>query len=92
MQIATLVMAGIFLFQARWWWLGATVLGVLYLGAIGAKLHPLQSASDLAEGPLGGPAARAESEALPPEVKRLLVSRACTKVAIRVGLVTAAVA
>ena len=70
-----------------WWWLAGCAIGASYLGIVGSKLHPLQSAADLAQGPLEGPAARIESEALPVEVGRMLVGHACTRIGIFLGLV-----
>jgi hypothetical protein len=86
LQILFLVSAVVFLFRGMWVWLGACALGFFYLGIVGSKLHPLQSARDLAEGPLEAPSARVESERLPPEVKQMLVGHACTQVGILVGL------
>ncbi len=84
--VVLLVSAVAFIFQGMWLWLVSCALGLLYLGIVGSKLHPLQSASDLAKGPLQGSSARIESELLPPEVKQILVDHACTRVGILVGL------
>lgn len=77
----------VFLFKGMWWWLAGCVVSEIYLGVVGSKLHPFQSASDLAQGPIEGPAARIESEFLPPHVKQMLVGHACTKVAILLGII-----
>jgi hypothetical protein len=74
------------LLRARWWWLAAGIAGLLYLGTVGSKLHPLQSASDLAQGPIEGRAAVVESLLLPAENQRWLVSSACTRVGILSGI------
>jgi len=88
LQIAFLISAVILLFKALWLWLVGCALGTFYLGTIGSQLHPLQSASELAEGPLAGRAARIESEALPVSVTQMLVGHACTQVGILIGLST----
>ena len=87
LQVVFLVCAGVFLFKGMWWWLAGCAVGALYLGIVGSKLHPLQSAMDLAQGPIKGPAARIESEALPAEVGRMLVGYACTRIGIFLGVV-----
>ena len=87
LQIVFLVSAVVFLFKGMWWWLVSCVVSLFYLGIVGSKLHPLQSASDLANGPVKGSMARIESELLPPEVKQMLVRHACTRVGILVGFV-----
>jgi hypothetical protein len=91
LQTVFVVLAIVCVFRGMWWWLGGCALGLLYLGVIGSKLHPLQSFSDLVRGPTEGPAAGKESEVLPPEIKRKLVDRACTSVAILLGLASGAV-
>jgi hypothetical protein len=80
-----------FLFKAWWWWLAGSILGLFYLGIVGSKLHPLQSASDLAEGPLEGASGRIESKLLPPAIKLALVGHACTRVGILIGVTTGVV-
>ena len=89
LQIAFLVSAVVLLLKTLWLGLVGCVLCSFYLGIIGSKLHPLQSASELAKGPLEGRAARIESELLPAGVKQMLVSHACTRVGILIGLSTA---
>lgn len=91
LQIVFLISAVAFLFQCMWWWLGGCFLGLLYLGIVGSKLHPLQSATDLAKGPLDGPAAQIESELIPAEPKKMLVGHACTRVGILLGVTTGVV-
>ena len=66
LQIAFVVAAIVSVFHGMWWCLGGCVVGVFALGVIGASLHPLQSASDLAQGPIESPAARVESRLVPP--------------------------
>jgi MFS family permease len=86
LHILFLVSAVFFLVKGMWWWLAGCAVGIIYLGIVGSKLHPFQSASDLAQGPIEGPAARIESELLPQEVKQMLVGHACTRVGILVGV------
>jgi hypothetical protein len=78
--------------NARWWLLAASIGGFLYLGAIGAKVHAVQSASDLAAGPTTSPAAHRESEALTGQMQRAIISPACTHVGILCGIAAAIVA
>jgi hypothetical protein len=85
LQIVFLISAVVFLFKGMWWWLVGCAVSVFYLGIVGSKLHPLQSASDLAQGPIEGTAARLESELLPVSVKQMLVGHACTRVGILLG-------
>ena len=66
LPVVFVVSAVVFLFKGMWWWLAGCAVGLLYLGIVGSKLHPLQSAASLAHGPTEGPAARMESEILPP--------------------------
>jgi hypothetical protein len=62
-------------------------LALLYVGAIGAGLHPSLTGTELSDGPLKGDAAtRRESLAIPAQEKYFLVSRACTHVAVLVTL------
>jgi hypothetical protein len=86
LQIALLLSALVTIIRAQWLWLGCSLLGLFYLGIVGSKLHPLQSASELAEGPVEGRAARIESTLLPPGLKQMLVGHACTRVGILIGL------
>lgn len=85
-QITFLVAAIACLFQGRWWWLAGCVVGLLYVGTIGAKLHPFQTASDLAQGPVEGPAAIVESVLLTQDQRRRLVGEASTRVGILSGV------
>lgn len=86
LQVLFVVAALTVLFKGMWLLLTACIFGLFYLGIIGAKLHPSQSARDLAQGPLEGPAAAIESALVRPEVKRVLVGHACTRVGILIGL------
>lgn len=88
LQLALLLSAVLTIFRGRWLWLGGCVLGLFYLGIVGSKLHPLQSASELAEGPLEGRAAHIERESLPSGTKQMLVGHACTRIGILVGCAT----
>lgn len=86
LQLAFVVLILTCLFQGMWWWSGGCVVAILCLGLVGANLHPLQAASDLARGPTKTSAAQKESELLPPEIVNALVNRACTAVGILIGL------
>ena len=77
---------------ARWWWLGGAVVALFYLGIVGSKLHPLQTASDLAAGPTTSNAALAEALALPSSVKAMLVGHGCTRVGFLSGIYAFAIA
>lgn len=87
LYVAFLLSAVVFLFQGMWWWLAGCAAGVFYLGIVGSKLHPLQSATDLAQGTIESHAAQIESEVLPAEVKRMLVGHACTRIGIFLDVV-----
>ena len=77
-----------FTFKPMWLFVGVTLIGIFYLGIIGSKLHPYQSASNLAKGPLKGKAWVREQEILTPEMERLLVGHACTRVGILFGIMS----
>lgn len=85
--LATVAAAAVAAFTRHWWSLGAGVVAILLFGLIGASLHPMQSRSDLAEGPLEGPMAKLEQRSTPEEVQRLLVGRACTYLAMLLAAV-----
>jgi len=86
-QLLILAAGTVTALRGRWWWVVGCVLGLLYLGVVGSKLHPLQTASDLAQGPLEGPVAAAESAVLTQDDKRRLVDQACTRIGILAGAV-----
>src|SRR5258708_26600320 len=75
-----------FLINGWWLWLAGAVAGSFYVGIIGAKIHPLQSLSELARGSLKNPKAKDE-DAMPPEEQRFLVSHACTRLGILIGAI-----
>ena len=87
LQVVLIISVIVMLFKGMWWWMFGCVVSIFYLGIIGSKLHPIQSASDLAKGPTEGPAAQIETVALPDAVKRMLIGHACTKVGILLGVV-----
>ena len=87
LYVVLLVSAAVFLFKGMWWWLAGCAVATFYLGIVGSKLHPLQSAADLAQGPIEGSGARIEAAVLPAVVKQMLVGHACTRVGIFLGVV-----
>jgi hypothetical protein len=80
-----LALAVLLAVRGMWLWLVTPAMALFYLGIIGSKLHPLQSARDLASGPLEGPAAGLEHSALPSDLVNVLVGHACTRVGILLG-------
>ena len=76
--IVTILAAAI---NLRWWWVVGGVLSVIYLGVIGAKLHPSQSAMELAQGPITSASAIADSNAMARAERAALLLRACYRVA-----------
>jgi len=78
-----------FLIQGKWFPLIGCGSTLFYLGLVGSQLHPTQSALDLARGPLTNPMAEFESQLLTDKHRQMLVGRACTKVGILVGVLTA---
>src|SRR5258708_3947848 len=86
LQLILLGVAVVTGFTRHWFWFGGFVLALLYLGTVGSKLHPLQTASDLASGPLTNPSALRESASLSPGVKIGLVGAACTRIGIFLGI------
>jgi hypothetical protein len=90
LQIVFLASCVFFVIKGMCLWLFGCVLGVIYLGIIGSKLHPLQSATDLSKGPLESLGAQLESELLNFEIRRVIVGHACTRVGILLGISTGA--
>lgn len=76
----------LFVFKGMWLFVCGAIVSFLYIGVVGSKLHPHQTASDLAKGPLTSEAAVAESKNLSPEMKKTLVDRACTEIGILIGI------
>ena len=76
------------LVRGEWWLLGGAVVGSFYLGVIGSGLHPLQTAMDLMQGTVEGPAAVREAETLSLRQKQGLVVRATRRVGIGFGFAT----
>jgi hypothetical protein len=76
--IVTILAAAI---DLRWWWVVGGVFSVMYLGVVGAKLHPSQSAAELAQDPLTSAAAIAESNPMARAEQAALVMRASYRVA-----------
>jgi hypothetical protein len=90
LQVVFLLAAVAFAFQGKWLALAACALGLIWLGFVGSSLHPLQPISELMQGPLNGPGARKESEALSPDKVRAIVDKACTSIGILLGLASGA--
>lgn len=86
LQIVFLLSTALLLIKGMWWWLAGCIGCLFYLGIVGSKLHPLQSTTDLVEGPIEGPAAHIESEVLPVELRQMLVGHACTRTGILFGV------
>lgn len=77
---AVLVVSTVALLAEGFWvWSAACAAGLLYLGTIGARLHPLQGPSELARGPWSNPIAELERQVLPLEAKRFLIRQACRR-------------
>ena len=91
LQLLFAALTILLLLRAVWLWAAASGLAVFYIGTIGARLHPLQTTADLMRGPLNNPSAISEANTLPEAVKRILVSHACTRVAILLTLTFAIV-
>ena len=89
--IALIGMAIVLALSGDWIWLGASVFAVLLVGVIGSQLHPLQSASNLAQGPLESHASHREIT-FANELRRVLVDRACLHVGMFLGVVAFVVA
>jgi hypothetical protein len=78
----------IFIIKGAWFWVVGAILGLFYLGIIGSKLHPYQSASDLEKGSLKSEGAQVEDILISPEEQRLLVGQACTRIGLLIGVTT----
>ncbi len=87
-QLTLISSAIAFAINRLWFLLVANIIGLFYLGIIGSKIHPLQSAFDLVKGPLTNPAAKKEARAIPSDLSNILVSHACTRVGILLGFGT----
>ena len=77
---AIILFTAIAAFNSRWWWVGGGILALMYIGVIGAKLHPSLTAHELSQGPLTGSATVKELGALSDTEKRILVTQACNRV------------
>jgi len=84
-QLILILLVIIFGINKFWFLLAAGIMGLFYLGIIGGNLHPLQSAADLAKGPLTTPAAKEELKTIPPKQSNILVGHACTRIGILLG-------
>ena len=86
MQLILILLVVISAINKFWFLLGASIVGLFYLGIIGgSNLHPLQSVADLAKGPLTNPAAKEELKTISPEQSNILVGHACTRIGILLG-------
>jgi hypothetical protein len=79
-------------FTRHWWSLAAAIIAAFCLGLIGSGLHPLQTARDLAEGPLEGPASIPDERLVSGNTQLVLVGRACTRLALLLGFAVAWIA
>ena len=80
-----MICGGLFSIVSRlWWWVAGSVVAVLYLGHVGGLLHPLQSARQLAAGPLSNPAASPEL-LIPASEQDSILAEAGTRVALVVA-------
>jgi hypothetical protein len=70
------VETGVAAFHHKWWWALAGIVGVFYVGFVGARIHPTLSAAQLREGPTEGAAAKAEMEALTKDDRLNLIASA----------------
>ncbi len=84
-QLILILLVAIFAINKFWFLLVVGIVGLFYLGIIGSNLHPLQSAVDLAKGPLTNPVAKEELKTISPEQSNILVGHACTRVGILLG-------
>jgi len=84
-QLILILLVVISAINKFWFLLGASIVGLFYLGIIGSNLHPLQSVADLAKGPLTNPAAKEELKTISPEQSNILVGHACTRIGILLG-------
>ena len=89
LYLLCIVLAVVFLLNAKWVWLAGCAVCLFYLGIIGSKLHPSLSPSELAKGPLTASAARLEAQQLTSQSEQTLLRHACTHVAILIGLFAA---
>ena len=80
--VAVLAVAIYLAISGMWIWIAACVAALMYIGLIGATLHPRQSAADLAQGPLEGPAGKAEAQTLTTSEQVELVGKASTRVGL----------
>ena len=85
MQVILIVLVIFFTINKFWFLLVGSFLGLFYLGIIGSSLHPLQTAVDLAKGPLNNPVAKEELETISRGQSNILVGNACTRVGILLG-------
>jgi hypothetical protein len=64
-------------FRHEWWSVAAMVVALLLFGGIGGALHPVMSASELAEGPTDSTGAKDENSVLSSAVQRAVIARGC---------------
>jgi hypothetical protein len=62
-----------------WFWVLAGVVGVLYIGLVGARLHPALNASQLREGPTKGEPAIQEMAAMSKDERLTLIAAALNR-------------
>ena len=86
LHILSTIAGLVFIIKMMWLWAIGSFLALFYISSIGAGLHPMQSFHDLLKGPLTNPKAKEESKFFRESDQRLLVSVACTKVGILIGV------
>jgi hypothetical protein len=82
LHVGLLIALGLAAVSRHWVSAAGALLAVLYLGTIGAKLHPLQTFSHLASGPTTNPVAALEEEVLSEAEQYHLLGRGCIKLGL----------
>jgi hypothetical protein len=66
-------------FHHLWFWVLAGVVGMIYIGLVGARLHPTLSASQLREGPTEGEPAIQEMAVMSKDERLALIATALNR-------------
>ena len=85
-QIIFIVSVVFFVINGEWLWILGSLAGMFYLGIIGQKLHPLQSAREMSEA-----LDITTLDFMPEALQRRIVSHSCTRVGILMGISTGVV-